>query len=45
MSSQWYDEGMNARRSGLTLEDCPYKKYSYGHGEWVRGYNTVECIV
>jgi hypothetical protein len=38
--TQWYEEGKNAKISGLTLEDCPYKEYSYGYSQWIKGYNS-----
>lgn len=40
--SVWYDEGRLARKLGKGIEECPYKKYSYGHSQWMLGYTDNE---
>ena len=40
VNSKWYQEGVDAKLNGQSIEDCPYKINTFGYAEWIRGFNS-----
>ena len=39
--TKWYEEGLLAYQLGKSRVDCPYKEYSYGYAQWMKGYESI----
>lgn len=38
-NSIWYQQGIQAKKDGLKKTDCPFKPFTFGEVEWLRGFN------
>lgn len=41
-SSAQYNEGRQAYRDGQDITSCPYKPWTFGGAEWMRGFKQIK---
>lgn len=38
----FFIEGQDAHAIGMSIQDCPYKKLTFGFSEWIRGFLSAQ---